>query len=101
MALSDIHDLINGSPDLRQRFLASRVEACWDILNEDPGTTNHVNRVLWAESVLDSYEAHAQREYSRFLSNSTIQSSGSAATDNDIQFVTNSMVNDWADDFVA
>lgn len=101
MALIDIHSLIVGKPELYQRFLAARVEACWNVLNEDPGTTNHADRLAWSESILDDYEDHAQREWTRFLSNTTIQTSGSASTDNDIQFVVNSMLNDWADDYVA
>lgn len=101
MALVDIHNLINGAPILRQRFLAARVEACWDILNENPATENHTNRMAWAKSILDNYDAHAQEEYTRFLSNTTIQASGEDSTDNDIQFVVNSMVDDWANDYAT
>lgn len=101
MALADIHNLINGAPELRQRFQAARVEAAWDVLNESAGTANHANRLAWAESILDDYSAHAQREYTRFLSNSTIQTSGSASTDNDIQFVVSSQLDSWANDLAG
>lgn len=101
MALTDIHNLINGAPELRQRFQAARVEAAWDVLNESEATENHVNRLAWAESILDDYNAHAQREYTRFLSNATIQSSGTASTDNDIQYVVNSQLDDWANDLAG
>jgi hypothetical protein len=99
--LLEISNLILGAPTLRQRFLAGRVKAAWDILNESPSTTNHANRLIWSVSVLDTYEGHAQNEYTRFLSNPTIQASGNSSTDNDIQFVVNSMVDAWADSFVG
>ena len=99
--LLEISNLVNGTPTLKQRFLASRAKAAWDVLNEDPGTTNHADRLLWSESILDDYEAHSQEEYLRFLSNATIQSSGNDSTDNDIQYVTNSMLDTFADNFVA
>lgn len=97
-SLSDIYSLLIGAPQLRQRFLAARVQVSWNILNEDAGTSNHANRLYWARTVLNDNEAHSQSEYARFLSNATIQSSGNSSSDNDIQFVVNGMVNSWADD---
>lgn len=99
--LNEVHQLVNGSPDLRQRFLAARVEACWDVAEESPSTTNHANRLSWAESILDDYNAHSQREYTRFLANATIQTNGNSSTDNDIQYVVNESVDSWADDYVG
>ena len=101
MSLMDTHSLITGAPTLLQRFLVARVEACWDIVNEDTGNENHANRIAWANSILDAYEGHSQSEYLRFLSNPTIRSSGIDSTDNDIQFVVNSMADAWASDYVG
>lgn len=90
--LQNIHDLAFGGAQLRQRFLAARLKAAWDVLNEDAQAPNHAARLAWAEKVLANPEADAQREYLRFLSNTTIQAWGGASTDNDVQFVVNSFV---------
>ena len=95
--LIEIHNLAVGAPQLQQRFYAARLRAAWDVRNEDPGTTNHAARIAWANIVLNNYQGSSSfYNYSTFLANATIQSSGSGATDNDIQFVVNSLVNDWS-----
>lgn len=43
--LAEHSNLILGMPLLKQRFLASRVKTCWDIINESPETTNHEHRL--------------------------------------------------------
>lgn len=95
--LMEIDGLVLGAPTLFQRFRAARLKAAWDIMNEDPGTTNHADRVTWANSIIADYESSdVQSEYRLFLSNTTIQTSGISSTDNDIQFVVNSFVDTWA-----
>jgi hypothetical protein len=46
--LTQIYSLVEGYPDLKQRFLAARLKAAWDILNEAVNTENHANRLIWA-----------------------------------------------------
>lgn len=95
--LIEIHNLAVGAPALQQRFYAARLKAAWDIRNEDAGTANHAARLAWANKVLGSYQASGSfYEYATFLANPTIQTSGSQSTDNDIQFVVNSLANDWS-----
>lgn len=67
-----------------------------DVLNEDPGTANHVNRVIWAKDALVNAEAVAGRMFWGVLGNATIAAAGEAATDNDIQFVVNGLINTFA-----
>jgi len=98
--LEQINALIVGNPALRQRFLAARAKAAWDVLNESEGYLDHANRLLWANSVLDSYEAHSQEEYMRFCSNTTIQGSGNDSTDNDIIYTVNTMLPAWVTTYV-
>lgn len=101
--LDEIHALAVGMPLLRQRFAAARLKAAWDILNEDAGTTNHAERLVWANAVLGAYDGtpFVEVEYRRFLSNSTIQTTGNASSDNDVQFVVNSMSDAFALAFAA
>lgn len=95
--LMEIDGLVLGAPTLFQRFRAARLKAAWDITNEDPGTANHADRLTWANSIIAAYDSgNVQSEYRLFLSNTTIQTSGIASTDNDIQFVVNSFIDTWA-----
>jgi hypothetical protein len=99
--LSQIYALMAGAPDLEQRFIAARVKASWDVLNEDGGTTNHTNRLAWAKATLDDPTARKSKEYLRFLSNATIQTSGVSSSDGDIQYVVNGMLDGWANDLAG
>lgn len=96
MALIDIHSLVVGTPELEQRFCAARLKAAWDVINEDAGTPSHAARLVWADKIVTDYFADKDKEYRRFLSNATIQSSGAASTDNDISFVVASFLNTYA-----
>lgn len=97
MSLQALYDLALGKPALRQRFIAARIKAAWDVLNEAPETESHTARRTWALAVLDAPEDGAvDREYRRFLANPTIQTTGENSTDSDVQFVVNSNVTTWA-----
>ena len=93
--LVEIDNLVNGYPLLKQRFKAARLKAAWDILNEGD-ITFHEERLAWASGIINNYDVDLSVEYLLFLSNPTIQTSGNASTDNDIQFVVNSFVDVWA-----
>lgn len=69
------------------------------MLNEDAGTSNHANRVLWAKAVLqeDINGTMVKRLTVDCAQNASIAAAGEAATDNDIQFVVNSRVNHYSD----
>lgn len=95
--LQQIDELVLGVPTLFQRFRAARIKAAWDIINENPATANHADRLVWANAIIADYEtSDIQSEYRLFLSNTTIQTSGIASTDNDIQYVVNSFIDTWA-----
>ena len=98
--LEQIADLYAGGNLFFKRVVGACLSAAWDIVNEDAGTENHANRLIWAEDVLGGVanaETRAKRIFGLVLSNATIQSSGDASTDNDIQFVVNSFINTVAD----
>jgi hypothetical protein len=98
MALIDQYNLAY-SGQLPKRVCA----ACWTsaayILNEDSGTTNHANRVLWAKAVLqeDVGGTMIKRLTIDCAQNSTIAAAGEAAQDSDIQWVVDSRINYYAD----
>jgi hypothetical protein len=94
--LEQLDALIVGNPLLRQRFRAARIKAAWNVVNESAATANHAARLTWANKILDDYEADLDEEYRWLCSNATIQSNPAATTDNDLEFVVATFLNQWA-----
>jgi len=79
----------------RQAFVAALKSAA-DIRNEDAGTDNHANRMVWAQSVEQDPKAMVMEMRYRIMENATIQAAPTEATDNDVQFVVSSLIDDFA-----
>lgn len=79
----------------RQVFVAL-LEAATDIRNEDPDTANHANRLTWALDVEQNTTTHVLAMRARILENATLAADPGGATDNDVQYVVNSLINDFA-----
>jgi hypothetical protein len=94
--LLEIYSLRYESATLRPRTVSAVVKAAQDILNEDPGTANHANRLIWAGEVLNDPKAKTEEMLWGVVSNATIQTGGDASSDNDIQFVVNGLVDTFA-----
>lgn len=79
-------------------------KAAYDITQEDPGTTNHAERLQWSRNVTLTDDAPlkwARKMVWRVLDNATIQSGigsggSSTATDSDVQFAVNSLIDEFA-----
>jgi hypothetical protein len=91
-----IYDLQYRHPDLRTRTQIAISNASYNVINEDPGTANHANRIMWANNVLASPERMMNLEMAIVVQNPTIQNAGDAAADSDIQFVVNGLVDYFA-----
>ena len=102
MALIDIYNAWRGeATTLKAKFIGACLLAAYNILNEDPGTENHANRLVWANAVIGGETADVEAKAVQHLryavaSNATIQATGNDATDNDVQFVVNSQINIFA-----
>src|ERR1700751_1215296 len=81
---------------LRQRTQIAIEAAAYNVLNEDPGTTNHANRIIWANTVLNNPEKMTELEMAMVVQNPTIANTGDDALDSDIQFVVNGLVDYYA-----
>ena len=85
---------------LYRQVVVAVFRAAQDVTNEDAGTANHANRLAWANDVLTqdglSPTNEAKRWIWKVLENATIQTNPSGATDSDVQFVTNAIVNEMA-----
>jgi hypothetical protein len=96
MAYLDTYNLRYESANLLNRTTVAVAKAAYDILNEDPGYTNHANRVIWARQALGDTKSKAEQMMWGVVTNATIAAAGDDATDNDIQFVVNSYIDSFA-----
>lgn len=100
MAYADIHTAAtdDASP-LRKQVAVAIAKAAADISNEDVGTANHDLRIHWARRVSMSNEApmvEAGVMMWKVLENATLQADPANATDSDVQFVVNSLIDTFA-----
>jgi hypothetical protein len=96
MALIDQYNLQYTHTLLQQRTQIAIESAAYNVLNEDPGTTNHANRIVWANTVLNNPGKMMILEMAMVVQNPTIQAEGDNAADGDIQFVVNGLVDYFA-----
>ena len=93
--LTELYALKNSS-SLRNRVAVALAAAAEDVRNEALATANHAERFTWATQVVLGSDRGPEHEARRLmwmvLQNATVQTSGEASTDNDIQFVVNGLV---------
>lgn len=82
--------------DFTYQISGACLKAAQDIQAEDPGTANHANRIAWASSVEANPKAMGRLMAGRVLDNATIAASPETATDSDMQFVVNSLIDEFA-----
>ena len=94
MAYVDIHAGATV-PDhvLRKQTAVALHKAAVDVMNEDPATAEHSQRMAWARRVLDDPEGWAAKVIWKVMENAAIQAAPTTSSDGDVQFVVNSMVN--------
>jgi hypothetical protein len=98
MAYTNIYNLrYNTTSVLKAKVTVALAKAAFDILNEDPATNNHAQRIKWARRTLTSdTRLIADEVMWAVLSNATIAAAGDAALDTDVQFVVNGLVDNFS-----
>ena len=91
MTLLDLYHLMNSNGDLWKKVEAAALKAAIAIKYENPATANHVNRLAWATDIIDDPKAWTVINKTKVLENATVSAAGHAATDNDVEFVVNSL----------
>ena len=99
--LLELRELWYQGSALRAKFEGALITAAAAIINEDPGTANHANRLVYANALMAdegsalsaAAKAHTQMA---IATNATIQAAGNAADDSDVQFVCNSQIDTFA-----
>lgn len=92
----EIYNVMESDCDLWKKAQVAVFKAAVDVLNEAANTTNHANRVIWANAVMLDPKAKTQQMKTHILTNATIQTVLNDATDNDVQFVVNGLVDTFA-----
>jgi hypothetical protein len=92
MTFLEIYDMRFNSGDLKKKILVACIKAANDIIFEDPATEDHVLRFNWAKRALAENQVAAERALWGVCSNATIQSTFPLETDEDVQFVVNSLI---------
>ena len=95
MSLISVYNLRTNA-EFKARVASAVAKAAFDILNESGSTEYHAERVVWAKASMADAETVAEQMLWTVVQNATIQSSGLDSTDNDIQFVVNSNINNFA-----
>lgn len=93
--LAEIYALKASSATLRHRVAVALATAAEAVRNEAASTVSHAERFAWATAMLGTAngpEDEARRLMWMVLQNATVQDAGEAATDSDIQFVVNGLV---------
>lgn len=90
------YDIRYNNSSLKKKVVSAVAKAANDVLNEDPGTSNHVARVNWAQSALANTPQAAEKMMWGIVQNATISADPDNAVDGDIQFVVNSLIDSIA-----
>lgn len=96
MALIDLYEAHHGDTDLWKQVAGACIVAANDIENEAPGTSNHANRLIWAEQAKITPKGKAIQMLPEVLNNTTVRAALPAALDTDVQFVVNSLIDTYA-----
>lgn len=100
MAYADEFTLFSDRSNVLHGIVARAIDiAAKNVRDELPETPNHAHRLKWAKRVENNPvqlldEAH--RMMFRVLDNPTIAAAGNSATDSDVQFVVNGLVDMFA-----
>ena len=83
---------------LRKQVSTALHKAAINVRNEDPLTVNHTRRIEWSNQVLlrGGIESMAESMIWSVLENAAIQAAPTTSPDADVQFVINSLVNQFA-----
>ena len=72
MALAQLHEALDGKGTLFKAICGACWRAATDIENEDAGTANHANRLIWAAEVRVNRKAVARAMLEAILTNATL-----------------------------
>lgn len=89
MALVDISQLLDKRRILWGKFRGAVINAAASIYAEAPDTTNHANRLIWAQDVLleGNVDKRTEELYRLGMTNPDIVSGGESAPDATVEYI--------------
>jgi hypothetical protein len=89
MSLENTAKLLDARRILWNKFRGAVIQAAASVYAEAPETTNHANRMLWAEDVLldGNIDKRTGELYRLAMTNTTITTNGDNSPDSDISWV--------------
>lgn len=81
---------------LRRQVAGAVAKGAAAVLDEAPSTTNHEERVTWAREAQVDTLGMATRMLHSVMLNPTIAADPGNATDNDVEYVVNGLIDDFA-----
>ena len=102
MALVDIYNCWSARDGLlKAKFIGAVLTQVFVVINEDGGTANHANRVVWANSMLTGTAAAVEEAAMQNLryalgTNATLQMQGDSVTDGDILYIVATQLDTFA-----
>jgi hypothetical protein len=88
----EVFAYIANSPTLLSRSEVAIATAAVQVLAEATSVTNHLARAAWASKALEDRRGMARKMAWGIMANTTLQVSGDAMLDSDLQFTVNSLV---------
>jgi hypothetical protein len=95
-AAMELHRALNGVTPFLDQVCGVLFNAARDVEAEDPGTANHVNRLLWAAAVKANRKSMARLMLADILENATIAADVANATDSDVAWQVASLIDAYA-----
>lgn len=100
MGYAEEYELFVDSTNVLHKKVARALDkAARDVINEDAQTEHHAERYVWACTVranVDSLVAASHKWILAVMDNPTVAAAGNEATDSDVQYVVNGLVNTMA-----
>lgn len=92
------------SPDFQRQLAGSLLAAALNVLNEDPATERHAERVTWAKAIMQSPNVQGALMLNYVLGNPTLAAaaggpntdSGTPISDSDLDYVVSSLYTQFA-----
>jgi hypothetical protein len=93
--LLEIYNL-RVNTELKNRTSSAVAKAVTDVLNENPATQNHTQRIAWANKAMKDIDTWTAQFMWDVTSDTTIQAAGANCTDTDIMNVVNGSIDKYA-----
>ena len=95
---TELYSLMSGQSELKNKITVAVIVAAESIRNEDVGTTNHANRLIWASQAFLSPSSMAEKMLMAVLASNKDQtvSTINSASDEILQTCVNNVIDIFA-----